>query len=93
MIVAAPLVAFVIILLTGRWQWQGGAIWTIGAVGLSFVFALGLLIEALLNGAVGGNFPAQEVIWYRWLGTPSSGFVIEFGILIDSLSVVILALV
>ncbi len=93
MIVAAPLVAFVIILLTGRWQWQGGAAWTIGAVGLSFVFALGLLIEALLNGAVGGNFPAQEVIWYRWLGTPSSGFVIEFGILIDSLSVVILALV
>ncbi len=93
MIVAAPLVAFVIVLLTGRWQWQGGAAWTIGAVGLSFVFSFGLLIHALLNGAVGGNFPAQEVIWYRWLGTPSSGFVIEFGILIDNLSVVILAIV
>ncbi|MFQ6013700.1 MAG: NADH-quinone oxidoreductase subunit L, partial [Thermoplasmata archaeon] len=93
MIVAAPLVAFAVVLVTGRWQWQGGAAWTIGSVGLSFVFSFGLLIYALLNGAVGGNFPAQEVVWYRWLGTPATGQVIEFGILVDNLSVVMLALV
>lgn len=93
LIVAAPLVAFAVILLTGRRQWEGGAAWAIGAIGLSTVLSVLLLAFALLEGAVGGDFAAQEVVWYRWLGTPDTGQVIEFGLLVDNLSVLMLALV
>ncbi|MFQ5837372.1 MAG: NADH-quinone oxidoreductase subunit L [Thermoplasmata archaeon] len=93
LIVASPLVAFVIIILTGRKQWEGGAAWCIGSIGLSFVLAIILLAHALLGGALGGHFEAQERVWYRWLGSPEMGQVIEFGVLVDNLSVLMLALV
>jgi NADH-quinone oxidoreductase subunit L len=93
LIVASPLLAFVIIVVTGRRQWEGGAAWCIGSIGLSFVLSLILLVHALLSGALGGHFEAQERVWYRWLGSPATGQVIEFGVLVDNLSVLMLALV
>ncbi len=92
-IVASPLVAFVVVILTGRRQWEGGAAWTIGSIGLSFVLSFLLLIHALLGGALGGHFEPREMVWYRWLGSEDLGQVIEFGMLIDNLSVLMLALV
>lgn len=93
LIVASPLVAFFIIIITGKRQWEGGAAWSIGSIGLSFILSLILLIHALLNGALGGDFGAREVIWYRWLGSEELGQVIQFGILVDALSVLMLTLV
>ncbi|MCJ2520653.1 MAG: NADH-quinone oxidoreductase subunit L, partial [Candidatus Thermoplasmatota archaeon] len=93
LIVASPLVAFFIIIITGKRQWEGGAAWSIGSIGLSFILSLILLIHALLNGALGGDFGAREVIWYRWLGSEELGQVIQFGILVDALSVLMLTIV
>ncbi len=90
-IVASPLLAFLVVILTGKRQWEGGALWTIGSIGLSFVLSLLLLVHALQEGALGGQFAAQEVIWYRWLGVGDQA--ITFGLLIDNLSVLMLVLV
>ncbi len=93
LIVAAPLLAFAVVLVSGRRQWQGGALWTIGSIGLSFVLSMILLAHALLDGALGGHFEPVETTWYRWLGPEGSGFAINFGMLVDNLSVLMLALV
>ncbi len=92
-IIVAPLVAFVLSFLVGRFVWEGGAPFTIGGIGISFVLSLLLLAHVLLNGGLGGGFPAQERIWFDWLGTGGSGFAIQFGVLVDNLSVLMLALV
>ncbi len=93
LIVAAPLLAFAVAVIAGRRQWEGGALWTIGSIGLSFVLSMILLIHALLNGALGGHFEPVETVWYRWIGPEGSGLAIRFGMLIDNLSVLMLALV
>ncbi len=93
LIVASPLLAFAVVLISGKRQWQGGALWTIGSIGLSFVLSMILLIHALLNGALGGHFEPVETVWYRWIGPEGSGFAIHLGMLIDNLSVLMLAVV
>ncbi|MFQ5909687.1 MAG: NADH-quinone oxidoreductase subunit L [Thermoplasmata archaeon] len=86
LIVAAPLIAFLLIIIFGRWTWQGGAAIAIAALGTSFIVSLILFAQVLGAGALGE--PVSEEIWlYNWIGP------VEFGLLIDNLSSFMLVLV
>jgi len=87
--VAAPLVAFLLCILFGKWSWEGGALFTIGAIGLSFVLSLYLLFEVLSLGAFGSGV-SETVELYPWLG---DNVPIKLGILVDNLSALMLTLV
>ncbi len=73
-------------ILFGKKVWEGGAPFTIGAVGLSFVVSLYLFIDVLGQGALGGGVQ-EEIIAFDWI--PG----IEIGLLIDNLSALLLLLV
>jgi NADH-quinone oxidoreductase subunit L len=66
--------------------WEGGAPFTIGAIGFSFVVSLYLFIEVMGQGALGTGV-AEETIAFEWI--PG----IEIGLLIDNLSALLLLLV
>ncbi|MEE9115955.1 MAG: proton-conducting transporter membrane subunit, partial [Thermoplasmata archaeon] len=70
----------------GKKVWEGGAPFTIGAIGFSFVLSLYLFIDVLGQGALGGGVQ-EEIIAFEWL--PG----IEIGLLIDNLSALLLLLV
>jgi NADH-quinone oxidoreductase subunit L len=85
-IIAAPLVSFLLALLLGKRTYEGGALFTIGGIGLSFVLSVVLLYQVLSAGALGGEV-SHRVVLYEWI--PGVGL----GILIDNLSAFMLALV
>ncbi|MFQ6127986.1 MAG: NADH-quinone oxidoreductase subunit L [Thermoplasmata archaeon] len=85
-IVAAPLIAFVLTILFGKYTWEGGAAIIIGAVGVSFIVSLILFIQVLSAGAIDVGV-SEEVILYDWIEP------IQFGLLIDNLSSFMLLLV
>ncbi|MFQ6106823.1 MAG: NADH-quinone oxidoreductase subunit L [Thermoplasmata archaeon] len=87
LIVVAPLIAFVLIIIFGRWTWQGGAAIAIAALGTSFIVSLFLFIQVLGAGAINGGMLPEDIHLYDWVGP------IEFGLLIDNLSAVMLLLV
>ncbi len=78
--------AFLLSILFGKKVWEGGAPFTIGAIGFSFVLSLYLFIDVLGQGALGGGVQ-EEIIAFEWL--PG----IEIGLLIDNLSALLLLLV
>jgi NADH-quinone oxidoreductase subunit L len=82
-----PLVAFVIVILFGRWMWQGGALIVIVAIGISFVLSLVGMVDFFFNI----NHSFELVLSFEWLG--SSAPDIKFGLLIDNLSVLMMTLV
>jgi len=72
--------------LFGKRVWEGGAPFTIGSIGFSFVVSLYLFIQVLGEGALGTGV-AEEVVAFDWI--PG----IEIGLLIDNLSAILLLLV
>ena len=78
--------AFLLSILFGKKVWEGGAPFTIGAVGFSFVVSLYLFIDVMGHGALGGGVQ-EEIIAFDWI--PG----IEIGLLIDNLSALLLLLV
>ena len=78
--------AFLLSILFGKKVWEGGAPFTIGAIGFSFVVSLYLFIDVLGQGALGGGVQV-EIIAFEWI--PG----IEIGLLIDNLSALLLLLV
>ena len=99
-ILVAPLIAFLLSALFGRWTPEGGAPFAIGGILTSFLLSLYLFAQVLSAGALGGNFaPPQGYVTvegYVWLpGFPAaSGFPnIHISLLIDDLSALMLVLV
>ena len=86
LIVAAPLVAFLLIIIFGRWTWQGGAAIAIAALATSFIVSLILFAQVLGAGALGEPV-SEEVFQYNWVGP------VEFGLLIDNISSLMMVLV
>ncbi|MCK4457787.1 MAG: NADH-quinone oxidoreductase subunit L [Thermoplasmata archaeon] len=86
LIVAAPLVAFLLIIIFGRWTRQGGAAIAIAALGTSFIVSVILFAQVLGLGALGAPV-SEEVFKYNWIGP------IEFGLLIDNVSALMMVLV
>ncbi|MFX1254468.1 MAG: NADH-quinone oxidoreductase subunit L [Promethearchaeota archaeon] len=84
---ALPFLAVPLIILF-RKKTNGGAIFSIGANLISWILSMGLFIFGLIDFA-SGNFIQQEVIWYNFLRSPK----IDFGVLIDPLSVLMAAIV
>ncbi|MCK4445062.1 MAG: hypothetical protein KAW09_11000, partial [Thermoplasmata archaeon] len=80
LIILSPLVGFLLAILFGKKMWEGGAPFTIGSIGFSFVVALYLFIQVLGDGALGTGV-VHEVVAFEWI--PG----IEIGLLIDNLSV------
>lgn len=78
--------AFLLSILFGKKVWEGGAPFTIGAIGFSFVVSLYLFIDVMGQGALGGGVQV-EIIAFEWI--PG----IEIGLLIDNLSALLLLLV
>jgi proton-translocating NADH-quinone oxidoreductase chain L len=87
LIILSPLVGFLLSILFGKRVWEGGAPFTIGSIGLSFVVALYLFIDVLGQGALGGSGFIAETVAYEWI--PG----VEIGLLIDNLSALLLLLV
>jgi NADH-quinone oxidoreductase subunit L len=79
-------VGFLFAILLGKKTYQGGSLFTIGSIGFSFAVSLYLLIEVVGMGAF-GNEISVEVIGFTWIEG------IEFGLLIDNLSALLLTLV
>jgi NADH-quinone oxidoreductase subunit L len=79
-------VAFLLSILFGKKVWEGGAPFTIGAIGFSFVVSLYLFIDVLGQGALGTGVEVENVA-FEWI--PG----IEIGLLIDNLSALLLLLV
>ena len=99
-ILVAPLLAFLLSGLLGRWTPEGGAPIAIGGILTSFLLSLYLFIQVLLAGALGGNFAPPTgyvtVDGYVWLPgfSAASGFPnIHISLLIDDLSAFMLVLV
>ena len=86
LIVAAPLVAFLLIIIFGRWTRQGGAAIAIVALGTSFIVSVILFAQVLGLGALGAPV-SEEVFKYNWVGP------VEFGLLIDNVSALMMVLV
>ncbi len=86
LIVAAPLIAFLLIIIFGRWTWQGGAAIAIAALATSFIVSVILFAQVLGAGALGEPV-SEEVFQYNWVGP------VEFGLLIDNISSLMMVLV
>ncbi|MEE8182743.1 MAG: NADH-quinone oxidoreductase subunit L, partial [Thermoplasmata archaeon] len=86
LIVAAPLIAFLLIIIFGRWTRQGGAAIAIAALGTSFIVSVILFGQVLGEGALGQPV-SEEVFRYNWVGP------VEFGLLIDNVSSLMMVLV
>jgi len=86
LIVAMPLIGFLLCILFGKWVWEGGAPITIASIAISFVLSLVLLIQVLSLGAIGGEVH-EGIVLFTWMEP------ITFGILIDNLSALMLVLV
>jgi NADH-quinone oxidoreductase subunit L len=86
LIVAVPLVAFLLIIIFGRRTWQGGGAIAVAALGTSFVVSLILFAQVLGIGAVETPV-SEEIHLFDWIGP------IEFGLLIDNISALMLVLV
>ncbi|MFX0062691.1 MAG: NADH-quinone oxidoreductase subunit L [Candidatus Hermodarchaeota archaeon] len=84
---ALPFLAVPLIILF-RKKTNGGAIFSISANLISWILSMGLFIFGLIDFA-NGNFIQHEEIWYTFLRSPQ----IEFGVLIDPLSVLMAAIV
>ncbi len=96
-ILVAPLIAFLLSGLLGRWTPEGGAFFAIGGILTSFLLSLYLFILALQGGMLGGGFNAVMVDGYVWLpGFTQSGLVannIHISLWLDNLSILMLLLV
>ena len=97
-VLVAPLCAFLLAALFGRWTPEGGAPIAIGGILISFILSLYLFVQVLLGGALGGNFSPVTVDGYVWLPgfNAQTGFAannIHISLLIDDLSSFMLVLV
>lgn len=95
-IILAPLFAFLLSALVGQWTMEGGAPIAIGGILISFLLALYLFVQVMLQGGLGGNFTPLFLDGYVWLpGFPTgSGFNnIPIELYIDDLSALMLLLV
>src|SRR6266545_7169909 len=91
-ILLLPLAAFVIVGLVGRRLPEGGGHVVVGAMAGSFVLSLYIFVQVLMQGGVGGGFPAETLDGYVWVpGVP--GGDIRIALLIDNLSALMLVLV
>jgi NADH-quinone oxidoreductase subunit L len=79
-------VAFLLSILFGKKVWEGGAPFTIGGIGFSFVVSLYLFVDVMGQGALGNGVP-EQVFAFDWI--PG----VEIGLLIDNLSALLLLLV
>src|SRR5438309_10497268 len=66
LILLLPLAAFVIIGLLGRWLRDGSGYVAVAAMLGSLVLSLCVFVQALAQGAIGGNFAAQAIPGYLW---------------------------
>src|SRR6266540_1622287 len=83
-ILILPLAAFVLVGLIGRRLPEGGGHVVVGAVAGSFVISLYIFVQVLMQGGLGGGFPAETLDGYIWI--PSvPGADIRIALLIDSL--------
>jgi len=82
-----PLIAFVIVIIFGRWLWEGGALIVITSLGISFVLALTGMIQFF----TGGFEPFELILSFSWLGSGAES--IKLGLLVDNLSIIMLTLV
>jgi len=87
-LVAFPLVAFVITLVAGRWLPLRGAIPGIVTTGASLLFSLWIAIQMAL-----GSGPTHETIYTFIGGLEGAGVTLEFGLLVDPLSALMLVVV
>ncbi len=85
-IVILPFIGFLLAAMFGRYTWEGGAGFAIGSIAGSLVFSVYVLIQVLSNGAIGGEF-SQIIPGYEWI--PG----VEFNLLIDNLSALLMTLV
>lgn len=81
---ALPALAFVLITFFTRWNEKLSAGISVGAILLGFVYSVGVLIETLGN-------PEPFEMSFRWITL--AGFHLEIGILIDSLTAIMLMVV
>jgi len=86
LVVILPFLGFLLAALFGRYTWEGGAGFAIGSIGGSLAFSLIVFIQVLSGGAVGGEF-SQIIPGYEWI--PG----VEFGLLVDNLSALLMTLV
>ena len=100
-ILAAPLLAFLVVGLFGKRLPMGGGHVVVGAFVVSFVVSLLLLVTGLQGGMLGGGFEPKEVSLIQWVpgvervvnGNVTVEGEIAFGMLLDNLSLVMLTLV
>jgi NADH-quinone oxidoreductase subunit L len=97
LILLLPLGAFLVVGLLGRRLPEGGGHVVVGAMVASFVLSLYVFVQVLLQGGLGGHFPAETLHGYIWIpsvsGSGVSGNDIEITLLIDNLSSLMLVLV
>ncbi len=95
-ILVAPLAAFLLAGLLGRWTPEGGAFFALGGILTSFLLSLYLFILAVQGGMLGGGFAPQFVDGYVWLPGFQGGLVvnnIHISLWLDNLSILMLLLV
>src|SRR6266571_1909327 len=91
-ILLLPLAAFVLVGLAGRRLPEGGGHVVVGAMAGSFVLSLYIFVQVLMQGGLGGGFPAETLNGYIWI-PGASGADIRIALLIDNLSALMLVLV
>jgi len=91
LILALPLISFVVTGVLGRYAGKHVGWITVGSIAGSFVIALVVLLQVLSAGAVGGEY-RQVVPGITWLERPGERDF-EFNLLIDNLSAWMLVLV
>src|SRR3972149_4321550 len=89
LILLFPLGAFLVAGLLGRRLREGGGHVAVGAMAVSFVLSLYLFVQVLVQGGLGGTFPAQTVHGYIWIprigGNGVPGHDIEVTLLLANL--------
>src|SRR6266567_8202 len=91
-ILLLPLGAFVLVGLVGRRLPERGGHVVVGAMAGSFVLSLYIFVQVLMQGGLGGRFPAETLDGYIWI-PGASGADIRIALLIDNLSALMLVLV
>src|SRR5213592_4985783 len=92
LILLLPLGAFLLVGLIGRRFREGGGYVVVGAMAGSLVLSLYVFVQVLMQGGLGGGFPAETLDGYIWI-PGASGADIRIALLIDNLSALMLVLV
>lgn len=86
-----PILAFIGILLFGKYDPRKGGSFALIGVGMSSVFSLAIAYDILIADSLHGDYKETTFVWFK--GATESSFSFEFGTYVDALAALLLLVV